>query len=180
MKTTTNNMSRVDRMAADQDLMDGLNKLPAKIPPIYVGGVAVPTTTIVSALQARVASAKTTANARANWLAAVEAERNERATTESLVSACKQALTLAFAGQVDTLALFGLTPRKPRVVSPETKVAAAAKAKATRQARHTLGSKQKAKVKGDVTGITVTPVVTEPPATPPPPGTGPGGAQHGS
>jgi hypothetical protein len=44
---------------------------------------------------------------------------------------------------VDALATFGLTPRKPRVVSPEARVAAAAKAKATRAARHTMGKKQK-------------------------------------
>ena len=42
--------------------------------------------------------------------------------------------------------------------TPETLVAAAAKAKATRVARGTKGAKQAAEVLGDVTGVVVTPV----------------------
>ena len=172
MSSNTPKPSRVDQMAADQFLMDGLNKLAAKIPPVFVAGVAVPATTVVAALQARVAASQTTVSARASWQAAVAAERDERAKSQSLVSACKQALLLAFAGQVDTLAAFGLTPRKPRVVSPETKVAAAAKAKATRAARHTMGSKQKAKIKG---AVPPTEPATPPPEAPAPTAPPPGG-----
>jgi hypothetical protein len=47
-------------------------------------------------------------------------------------------------------------------VTPEQKVAAAAKLKATRAARHTAGSVQKKAVKGDVTGVIVTPVTSAP------------------
>jgi hypothetical protein len=43
-----------------------------------------------------------------------------------------------------TAAEFGLTARHKHVQTPEQKLAAAAKAKATREARHnTMGSKQK-------------------------------------
>lgn len=45
---------------------------------------------------------------------------------------------------------FGYTPRKPRAKSVKVKAAAADKAAATRVARHTLGPKAKAKVKGVV------------------------------
>ncbi len=76
----------------------------------------------------------------------------------------KQTLLVFYAGQVQTLTDFGLTARKTPVVSPETMVAAAAKAKATRAARHTLGKKQKAKITGTV--VTTAPAVP-PPATPP-------------
>jgi hypothetical protein len=55
----------------------------------------------------------------------------------------KQALLVAFAGQIDALADFGLTPRKVHVFTPEQRIAAAAKSRATRAARHTMGSKQK-------------------------------------
>ena len=58
---------------------------------------------------------------------------------------------MAFAGQMDTLADFGLTARAKHVATPEEKIASAAKAKATRAARHTMGSKQKAAIKGTVT-----------------------------
>ena len=60
---------------------------------------------------------------------------------------------------VPILADFGLAPRKePAPKTTEEKAAAAAKAKATRQARGTTSKKQKLTVKGNVTGIIVTPV----------------------
>jgi hypothetical protein len=40
----------------------------------------------------------------------------------------------------------------------EAKAAAAAKRASTRAARHTLGTKQKKAIKGDVTGVLVTPI----------------------
>ena len=162
---STNNRNRIDRTAADQSMIDGLNNLAAKIPPIFVGGVAVPPTTIVAALQARIDSGKNAVSTRATWLAAVQADRAELAKSSPLVLACRQTLLLAFAGQADTLAQFGLTPRKPRVVSPETQVAAAQKAKATREARHTMGTKQKAKIKGTVPATA--PVASPPSASTP-------------
>jgi hypothetical protein len=56
-----------------------------------------------------------------------------------------------------------LTPRKPHVVTPEVKVAAAAKAKATRAARHTMGAQQKAGIKGALDGVNLV-VTAQPPA----------------
>jgi hypothetical protein len=78
-----------------------------------------------------------------------------------------------FAGQVDALSDFGLTGRKTPVVSPETRVAAANKAKATREARHTMGKKQKAAIKGTVapTAPATTAPAPTPVATPPAPPT---------
>ena len=171
---------RVERNAADQTLMDGMNKHPTTIPTIYVGGAAVPATAIVAALQARIDTGKAVTSTRASWRAAVGAERDELAKSAVLVSACRQALLLAFAGQVDTLAEFGLSARKPRVVSPETVVAATQKAKATRQARHTMGAKQKKEIKGDVTGVVVTPITATPPTASPPGTTPPGNAPPGA
>jgi hypothetical protein len=97
-----------------------------------------------------VAAAKATETTRAAWLAAVQASQTEQATTKAFVSVFKQVVLAAFAGQVDTLADFGLTPRKARVVAPDVQVAAAAKAKATRAARHTMGPNQKAAIRGTV------------------------------
>jgi hypothetical protein len=156
--------NRNDQTTADQTLADGLNKHSATIPPIFVAGATVPLKDIITTLQTRVTASKNVQPARATWLAAVKADRDERATSETLVSAVKQSLLVFFAGQVDTLSDFGLTGRKAPVVSPEVRVAAAAKAKATREARHTLGKAQKAKIKGTVTP---TAPATAPPATPP-------------
>ena len=82
-------------------------------------------------------------------------------------------LQATFANTVPILADFGLAP--PKVPAPKTseeKAAAAAKAEATREARGTASKKQKLTVKGNVTGITVTPITAPtaaPPAAPEPP-----------
>jgi hypothetical protein len=73
----------------------------------------------------------------------------------------------AFGNAPDALADFGLTPKKARTpATSEQKAAAAAKRKATRAARGTMGSKQKRNVKGNVVGITVTPVTAPTPVEP--------------
>jgi hypothetical protein len=65
------------------------------------------------------------------------------------------------------LAKFGLTPRQRPVTTPEVKVAAAVKAAATRAARHTMGPKEKAKIKGTVAPTApATPSPTAPALTP--------------
>jgi hypothetical protein len=166
MGTNTPKQNKNAETTADQNLADGLSKHAATITTIMIGGASVATKDIVTALQARIATAKAATSARATWQAAVQADRDERAKTKTLVSVTKQMLLGSFAGQVDTLADFGLTPRKPRVVSPEALVAAAAKAKATRAARHTMGKKQKAEIKGTVD--TTVPAVPVPAPTPSP------------
>jgi hypothetical protein len=164
---TPNN--RLEENAADQQLIDGLTKVASTIPNFVFGGAPVPTKDVVTTLQARLVTAKAAESARVAWRAAVQADRDERAKTKALISVVKQTLLQYFAGQADTLATFGLTPRKPRAVKPETKVVAAAKAKATRTARHTLGKKQKADIKGALDSSVITIPVPGPtpiPATP--------------
>src|SRR5207237_10065472 len=72
-----------------------------------------------------------------------------RDTTEFVLQ-LRQTIRVAFANSVDLLGRYGLTPKKARVISPEASVAAAAKARATRLARHTMGPKQKAQIQGTV------------------------------
>ena len=135
--------NQTDQTVADQKLIDGLTKHAATLPSIVIAGTSTTTANIVTKLQARIAAIKTVQTTKATWKAAIQAERTEQATTKAFVSAVKQALLVAFAGQVDALADFGLTARKVRVLTPEEKVAAAAKRNATRAARHTMGTKQK-------------------------------------
>jgi hypothetical protein len=127
-----------------------------------IAGAIVKTPDIVTTLESRQNSAKAVESTRAIWQAAVAADRSLRAQSNATVSGVKQALHVMFAGSPDTLADFGLTPRKPHVVAPAVKVAAAAKAKATRAARHTMGTKQKAGIKGALDGVSL--VVTAQPA----------------
>jgi hypothetical protein len=112
----------------------------------------------------RVIAAENTVNTtRATWGAAVLAERTMRTGNQQSLDALKQTLLAMFATQPDVLADFGLAPRKKAVISPQARVAAAAKAKATRAARGAKGSVQIQQVTGNVTGIIVTPVTTPAP-----------------
>ena len=98
---------------------------------------------LIAILEARIAAASKATTTRATWLAAVQTDEDERARAKRAVSGLKQILQIAYGGSLDALADFGLAPRKPRPITPETAVAAVAKAKATRAARHTMGKKQK-------------------------------------
>jgi hypothetical protein len=168
MGSNTPKRNRTSETAADQRLIDGLTKHAATLPPFLIAGVSTSTTEVVADLQARIGAENAVAPAKAAWQDAVLKARSQVASTKARVSAAKQALLLAFAGQTDTLADFGLTPRKARVVTPEQKLAAAAKGKATRAARHTAGSVQKKAVTGKVTGVVVTTVTAAKAASPPP------------
>ena len=77
----------------------------------------------------------------------------------------------AFGNSPDILADFGLQPKKVRApLTVAQKAAAAAKRKATREARGTKGPKAKLAVTGNVTGVTMTPITAsaapEPTVTP--------------
>ena len=156
--------NRSQLQAADEKLRLGLIKHAPTLVSFVVAGATVKTDEVVTVLQSRENTAKAAESARATWRAAVAEDRNERAQSGPMISGVKQTLHVMFAGSPDTLADFGLTPHKPRVVSPDVKVAAAAKAKATREARHTQGKVQKAKVKGALDGVKLV-VTAQPPAT---------------
>jgi hypothetical protein len=143
---STNN--RTMKQAADQNLIDGITKHEKSIPSFLIRGTSYKAADVIGIVQAQVNAAKTTFSTRAIWQNAVKAERDERAKNQPFVSALRQTLQAMFSDSVDSLADFGLTPRKPRVITPAKKAAAALKAKATRDARHTMGKNQKKDIKG--------------------------------
>ena len=76
-------------------------------------------------------------------------------------------IQMLYAQSASTLGDFGLAPRKVAVLTPQQRVVAADKARATRAARHTMGSKQKAGITGATPVATTsssTPAVTATPA----------------
>ena len=164
MSTAKPRISRPQSQAADSSLSTGLVKHEATLASFTIAGAIVKTPDIVTTLESRQNSAKSVESTRAICQAAVAADRSLRSQSNAMVSGVKQALHVMFAGSPDTLADFGLTPRKPHVVAPAVKVAAAAKAKATRAARHTMGTKQKAGIKGALDGMSL--VVTAQPSAP--------------
>ena len=85
----------------------------------------------------------------------------------------------AYEGSPEVLADFGLTPKKVRkALSSEQLAAAAAKRASTRAARGTIGKKKKAAIKGNVTGVVVTPITA--PSAPEPSATNAPSASNGA
>ena len=170
MGTNTPKKNRSDETTSEQTLISGFKKHGGAIPSIVIAGTSVSSTDIVSTLQSRIDSANSVLSTRATWQQAVQADRAERDKTKTFVSGLKAALLVAFAGQIDTLADFGLTPRKVAVLTPEEKIARAAKAQATRAARHTMGKNQKAAITGTVANPAPAPAApSSPTPTPTPP-----------
>ena len=84
-----------------------------------------------------------------------------------------------YSKQPDVLLDFGLKPNKqPTPQTVEQKAAARAKRQATRQARGTTSKKKKQAIKGNVTGVTVTPITA--PGNPPADSSEPAGQQTAS
>ena len=85
-----------------------------------------------------------------------------------LIRAYTSFLRATFSTATAQLGEFGLQAPKAHLPLPTAKRAAAtAKLRATRAARGTTSKKQKLAIKGDVTGVTVTPITTPAPASPP-------------
>lgn len=148
----SNITNRADQLTADQGLINGLTKHQSTLPTLLIGGTSYTAATAITIVQQRVVAAQAVAPAKAAWQAAVKADTNELASTKAFVSGLRQALLLAYASSPTTLADFGLAPHKtPAPRTPAEKAAAAAKAKATRAARHTMGKKQKLAITGTVT-----------------------------
>jgi hypothetical protein len=148
MSTNAPKKNRIDLTLADQKLIDGFTKHASTITSLVIAGVTVATKDIISTLQARIVTSNTAQTTRATWQAAVAADRAERQKTKTFASGVRQAVTVAFTGQIDALADYGLTPRKVAVITPAEKTARTAKALATRAARHTMGKVQKSKITG--------------------------------
>jgi len=147
--------------------------------PLTLEGQSYTPQALIQALQS-LADALTKADlAKATWNDTLEQVGQLQVMIQPLAVAYRNYLLLAYRSTPAVLADYGLTPRKQRTpLTTQKQAVAVAKRASTRAARHTMGSKQKAGVKGDVTGVVVTPV-TEPkaplpsPAPTPAPSTGP-------
>ncbi len=161
---TTN---RTSMQLADQKLVDGLTKHKALITALPIGGKTLTPDQAIAIVQARIDTSNGSLTTKAAAKAAVLAEQTQRTQTKQFVSSLRQVIRSMFGASPDVLADFGLALKKVPVESPETRVAAAAKARATRALRHTMGSKQKAALKATA------PLPAETPANPPAAGNAP-------
>jgi hypothetical protein len=135
----------------------------------------------VTVIQARVDKAQAVLDARAALHTAILANEAEDAQSAPYARSLRQSVVAMFANSPSILAEFRLAARKPPTpLTAAQKVLAAARRAATRAARHTMGSVQKAALTGHLKDPVVVALVgtastsngssssaTPPPASPP-------------
>jgi len=132
---------------------------------LSVGGAMLTLVQIAAQLNGFAALRTDVDTARAALDTKIAAETAQATAMRAFMSAFERIVRGSFGNQPDVMADFGLAPNKVRApLTVVQKAAAAAKRKATRAARGTTSSKAKQAIKGNVTGVVVTPVTAEPPA----------------
>jgi hypothetical protein len=133
----------------------------------YVAGQAFTSSQIVTLINAILNAGAANTAARAAWTAAMQAEEKILSNNAQVVREVRDTVALMFSTVPTTLSAFAILPHKiPKPLSSEARAAATAKLRATRIARGTTSKKEKAKISGGVTGVTITPTTTASASTP--------------
>jgi len=96
----------------------------------------------------------------------LSAQETSMTSLRPLMGALVTYAKAAFGGQPVALADFGIHPKARTPLTVKAKAAATTMRAATRAARGTMGAVQKKAVKGDVTGVTITPTTAPQPVAP--------------
>ncbi len=168
------NINRANTQAHDAQLIAGIQKHLTTVPSLPLAGSTFAPADLVKLIQSRTDLAATIANNAATWHASLASEQALNAKLTPILRGLRQYLFNNFGATSPVIADFGLTAPRSATKTPEQKAAAAAKAKATRVARNTMGKKQKKDVKGAVKAtLVVTPLAAPTPAAPTPATPGP-------
>jgi hypothetical protein len=164
------NTSRIDTLAADQAMVDGITKNTSKLPAsLSVGSQVMTPAQVITLYQGRITTAKAVIAAEAVAAAAVKANNEERENTAATTLAFKQIVIAMFKKSPDVLGDFALTVPKVPVKSAATKATAAAKAQTTRKVLGTKGPVQKKEALAQESAPTAAPAAaatTPAPSTP--------------
>jgi hypothetical protein len=127
------------------------------------GGLVVTVDEAVSELQKLIDNRAAVVAAQATARAKVAAERDDMPVLIAFMRDFEEFVSFNFGHDATAVGDFGVTPPKAHTpLTAEQKAVAAAKRKATREARGTTGPKAKRNVKGNVTAkLVVTPVTVE-------------------
>jgi hypothetical protein len=168
------NVNSSTTQAHDAQVLVGIQKHLLNTPSLPIAGSTYTPADLEKLVQSRIDSAGTVAAANATWHSTVTAHEALNAKLTPVLRGLRQYVLNAFGETSPVLADFGFSAPKAATKTPEQKAAAAAKAKATRKARGTLGKIQKKAVKGSVTAtLVVTPQAgSQPTVTAPAPAAG--------
>ncbi len=167
MSTITLIRNKANTLAQVQALVAGTQKY---FPngSFTLGNTAYTTASIVQALTSLEDAVTAVNTVQASARDAVSARRAAEAKVAPLLRDCRNFLRTTFGTAAAPLVDFGMPPPKARTpLGSEQRLAATAKMRATRLARGTTSKKQKLAIKGDVTGVLVTPVSHAGPSSPP-------------
>jgi hypothetical protein len=167
MSTTTSAKNKATALTHVQALIAGTQK---HFPngQFTLGNTAYTTATLVQALQSLADAIIAVNAAHASVKDGLVALRATDTKVVPLIRAYTSFLRATFTTATAELGDFGLqAPRAHQPLPTAKRVAATAKLRATRTARGTTSRKQKLAIKGDVTGVTVTPITAPSPASPP-------------
>lgn len=161
MATRVKGKSSVSGFA--KQLIAGTDKHLASTAQVMLAGGSFTAAEVTAKLQSLVKLRADVDAAKATTKARLADEKAAMPALRIFMDAYATFVKAAFGTAPDALADFGLHPKTRAQPTVEAKAAAAAKGKSTRAARHTMGSRQRASVKGAVTGIVVTPIVAPQP-----------------
>jgi hypothetical protein len=145
-------------------LVTGIGKRFANVGQLTLAGRTFTPAQVTDKLERLVTLRANVNAAKAALRVAVAAEAAEAPSLRDFMVLFVALVMATFAGLADVLLDFGLAPKK--VAAPRTAeqtAAANAKREATRAARKVMGSRQRKAVKGDVTGVIITPEVAAQP-----------------
>ena len=143
-----NQLSRADRQAIDRKIIAGVSKHITKN--IVLNGASVSPKDIMNALQSVMSAEDFCDELRARLSEAVKAANTAERSSKELKASLKQYVFAHFGGSSPVLGDFGYSPRKVAQKSVAEKYLTVEKQLATRAARHTMGSQQKASIHGQV------------------------------
>jgi|SRR5580692_2266596 hypothetical protein len=145
--------SKTDITASFQSAINGVTEyLPNRT--LNLNGEPVTSKAVVGLFQAQIDAMQASTAAYTAWLQAVAKERAVTTSTSApLLVALRHYVAGVFGIGSDAYLAFGFQPPKPRTASPTAKVVGAAKMRATRKARNTMGSQQRLKITGTVPSV---------------------------
>ena len=153
----SNSKSRTTQISRDEALIAGVQMHLSGVT-LTLDGQALTTKQIVSNLQDLIDAASAVEPARAAWQAAVAANKAQQASSHEFLVALRQAILAMYRSQPDVLADFSIpAPKKAPKLTTAQAALKAAKSKATRIARGTLGPVAKQQIKGNVSSISIVP-----------------------
>jgi hypothetical protein len=156
---TNNTRNKGQATTTAKQLIAGAEKHLANTTQIVLAGSSYTPAQVTAKLQQIVTLRNDVDAAKATTKTKIAVEKAESPALRTFLSALVTYVKAAYGTSPDVLADFGVhAPKQHTPLTVEAKAAAAAKRAATRAARHTMSPKQKKAVKGDVTGIVVTPV----------------------